>query len=174
MSINPEEFGNSFKGFMEQMASHRRPREDPFFVRALREHFDAEAKEMTVVAEEFAEHEHPNVQIALDDYVGRDGRTATIYGIAGQLSFHEQSLTELATSGDAGAREVREGPVGYVNVSLEGQRVLPCVRRGLYLLRDGERRLAVYVCKPERYSDHDVKIEVMAPERAAAEGFLRG
>src|SRR5829696_8113054 len=108
MAINPEEFGSSFKGFMEQMAAHRKPKEDPFFVRALRDHFGAEAKTMAVVADEFAEHEHPNVQMALEDYVGREGRSATTYGIAGQLSFHEQSLTELATAHDRGGREALE------------------------------------------------------------------
>src|SRR4051794_23886375 len=41
MSINPEEFGNSFKGFMEQMAAHRKPKEAPFFARTIREHFGA-------------------------------------------------------------------------------------------------------------------------------------
>lgn len=172
MSINPEEFGHSFKGFMEQMASHGKPKEAPFFVRTIRDHFGAEAKTMAVVADVFGEHEHPDVQVALDDYVGRDGCTATVYGVAGQLAYHEQSLTELATSGDSLARDVHEGPVEYVNVALEGKRVLPCVRRGLYLLREGERRMAVYVSKPEKFSDPEVKLEVMAPQRAVAERFL--
>lgn len=171
MSINPEEFGSSFQGFMEHMATHQKPKEDPFFVRTIREHFDAEAKATSVISHAFGEHEHPDIQIALDEYVGREGRAAKMFGIVGQLSFHEQSLTELATTLDR--REVREGPVEYVDVPLEGDRALPCVSRGLYLVSEGARRLAVYVCKPERFPDHVVRVEVMAPERVEAERFLR-
>ena len=39
MAITPEDFGSSFKDFLDQMRSQKTPEEAPFFVRKLRDHF---------------------------------------------------------------------------------------------------------------------------------------
>ncbi len=46
-------------------------------------------------------------------------------------------LDKMAAQGPA------EGPVKYTNVALDGERVLPCVQLGLYLVCEGETRLAL-------------------------------
>jgi hypothetical protein len=173
MSIDPEAFGASFKGFMEQMARHKKPDEAPFFVRTLRDHFGEEPATLPIVAESFAEHEHPNLHVALEDYLARDGRGAEVLGVIGPSSFSDQGLAELVATEGTFGRSPARGPVEYVNVTLDDDRVLPCVQRGVYLIREGERRLAAYVAKSERYSANgEVRVEAMAPARSAAERLL--
>src|SRR5437588_1443873 len=53
MAINPEDFGASFKGFLDQMNAHKKPAEEPFFVRSLRDHFGADPTTLPIVSETF-------------------------------------------------------------------------------------------------------------------------
>jgi DNA polymerase III delta prime subunit len=68
---------------------------------------------------------------------------------------------------------VTEGPVDYVNIHLAGERVLSCVQFGLYFVRDGARRLVVFVAGP---SDHgprqQVRVEVLAGRPGEGQEFL--
>ncbi len=36
MKFNPDEFGASFKGFLDHMAATKKPQDEPFFVKKLR------------------------------------------------------------------------------------------------------------------------------------------
>jgi hypothetical protein len=58
MAINPEEFGASFQGFIEQMTAQKKPADAPFFVQKLREHFGSEPSKLPIVSESFAKHDH--------------------------------------------------------------------------------------------------------------------
>jgi hypothetical protein len=65
------------------------------------------------------------------------------------------------------------GPVEYVNVALGRGRVMTCVQFGLLLVRDGQVPLAVLIAGPMERSIHQkVSVEVMAPDRDRARGFL--
>jgi hypothetical protein len=65
-----------------------------------------------------------------------------------------------------------EGPVSYTNVSLDGDRVLACTQLGLYLIREGDTRLAIFVARTERGYRDGIKVEVLAAERDTADGCL--
>jgi hypothetical protein len=62
-----------------------------------------------------------------------------------------------------------EGPVTYTNVALDGDRVLACTQLGLYLVREGDTRLAILVARVERGYDNGIKVEVLAAGRATAD-----
>ncbi|HTR54433.1 MAG TPA: AAA family ATPase [Kofleriaceae bacterium] len=62
-----------------------------------------------------------------------------------------------------------EGPVTYTNVALDGDRVLACTQLGLYLVKEGDARLAIFVAKTERGYRDGINVEVLATERAAAD-----
>lgn len=67
------------------------------------------------------------------------------------------------------------GPVDYANVAVARGRTMTCVQHGLFLLRDGERPLAVLVNGPTRFGEMpQVSVEVMSPEPRAATTFLAG
>jgi hypothetical protein len=89
----------SFKSFIEPKSTHKALVEAPFCVRRLREHLGAEPTSLPIVSEAFAQHEHPNIRVALEDYLARNGRSAEILGVIGQLRFMGQSLSELVERG---------------------------------------------------------------------------
>ncbi len=172
-----KEFGASFKGFLDQMATQA-PSEDPVFLSRLRKHFSAEPAAFPVVGEQFEASDHPNVQKALELYVSERNCSTELLGITGDQTFAYMgiSLAQLilpARSGLWSGATVTEGPVQYVNVPIEDDRVIACVQCGLYLIGDGERRLAVLVRGPSDMGvSRKVNVEAMAVDRATAEAFL--
>jgi hypothetical protein len=171
--ISPKDFGASFKGFMEQMA-RQAPAEEPFFRRRLHEHFGRDPSKFTIVADKFSEADHPNLHLATEAFVTAQGRTHELLGISSEApAFMGISLAQLMSSGGGMRGEpASEGPVMYTNVALDGDRVLPCTQLGLYLVSDGDTRLALLVqAKRERF-ERDVRVEVLAAERAVADGCL--
>lgn len=174
LAINPEEFGASFKDFLDQMRTQKKPGDAPFFTRTLREHFAAEPAVLPIVSESFPPNEHPNIHLALEAYTASDGRRADVLGVGGTGGFRDKGLSDLVApaSGFGGAAD--QGPVQYANVTLDGDRVLACVARGLFLVRDGEHRLAIYVRPEDKIGAHDhIVVEVMAADREIAERGLR-
>jgi ATPase family associated with various cellular activities (AAA) len=171
------EFGASFKGFMEQMAAQA-PAEDPVFLTRLRTHFSTEAVTFPIVAEEFEPSDHPNVQRAIDAYISERNCTTQLIGITGDQMFAYgggglAQIIKPAASGLWGGPPTTEGPVQYVNIALEDDQVIACVQCGLYLIGDGQRRLAVLVNRPNDMGmSRKVKVEVMAVDRSLAEAFL--
>src|SRR5262249_26844521 len=175
-TVSVEEFGASFKGFLDQMASQA-PAEEPIFLRQLRMHFGSDPATLPIVSEQFEKYDQPNVHTAIETYVSGEGRSSQIMGIlAGHAAFRGISLSDLVAPqgfGLMGGQAPREGPVQYINVRLEGDRVLSCVQSGLYLVRDGQEPLALLV-----HADMDfhpfakLKIEAMGLDKGAAERFL--
>jgi hypothetical protein len=172
MPINPDEFGASFQGFLDQMRTHKKPEEACFFDRKLREHFDADPATLPIVSQVLPKNSQPNLHLALEEYTSRDGRSAEVLGVAGRAGFMDNGLAELGVQGPHGG-SARQGPVEYSNVSLDGERVLACIQQGLYLVRSGQSRLAAYI-RPNKEigSWNNLLIEVMAADRSSAERFL--
>jgi hypothetical protein len=175
MAISVTDFGASFKGFLEQMASQG-PAQEPVFVRRFREHFGQEPTTLPVVSEAFETYDHPNVHLAIEDHLAQPGRSADILGIISDHKYMGISLSDLVAPGGSslmGRSGATEGPVEYVNIPLDGERVLTCVQCGLYLARDGDARFAVLVRGPAGFAPmQKLSVQVMAPERAGAERFL--
>jgi hypothetical protein len=173
MSFNPEEFGASFKGFLDHLSTSKKPQDEPFFVNKLRAHFGAAVASLPVVTQSFAEPDHPNLHVALEEYLAGAGRKFEVIGIAGGQHMFGQGISDLIAPKGAWGGELTEGPVQYANVALDGDRVLACVERGLYLVQDGDERLAVFMRPagrrpmPENYT-----VDVMAPEKSQGERFL--
>jgi hypothetical protein len=174
--FSPSEFGSSFKGFLEQMASQT-PAEEPFFVRRLREHFGADPLAMPIVGESFPPAERPNLQVALDDYLSGKERSSELLGVASEhaaymgLSF--SMMLAPSRGGLMGGAMTTPGPVKYENLELAEGKILPCLQSGLALLKDGARRLAIlFQGSREMGLSKKLGVEVMAPERTEAEHFL--
>lgn len=171
--LSAREFGGAFKGFLEQVS--RTPAEEPALQRRLREHFGAHPASLQIVAEQFEPSDHPNLQVALDAYLAADSREADLVGVAAeQRRYMGVTMSDLiapSSSGLVAMPTPREGPVEYVNLQL-GEEILPCVRFGLFFIRDGEQRLAALISTHEQGPWHGLRFEAMAPRRQAAEDFL--
>ena len=172
--ISPKDFGASFKGFMEQMAQQA-PAEQPYFQRRLREHFGADPSKFAIISDKISDANHPNIHLALEAYVSAPGRTHELLGISSDTpAFMGLTLAQLvAGSGRKfGGDSPSEGPVTYTNVPLDGDRVLACVNLGLYLVREGDTRLAILVVRTERGYRDGVSVEVLAAARDTADACL--
>ncbi len=172
--ISARDFGASFKGFLEQVAAQV-PAEEPVFLQRLRAHFDAEPTNLPIVEETFEKSELPNLHVAMEAYLAETGRSAELTGVI-VPEYMGIKLSQLIapTRGGliGGAPVATEGPVQYINVSLEDDQVLACVQSGLYLIRDDSERLAIFIRRPHEAWSPKLHVEVMAAERKKAESFL--
>ncbi|NVB79595.1 MAG: 26S protease regulatory subunit [Kofleriaceae bacterium] len=173
-TISPKDFGASFQTFMQQM-SRESAAEEPFFRRRLREHFGTDPSKFSIVGDKFSEANHPNVHLAMESYLSDRGRSYELLGIssdrAGFMGIelgHLVSGTGAMTPGGG----TDEGPVAYTNVALDGDRVLACTQLGLYLISEGDARLAILVARTERGYNDEIKVQVLAPQREAADACL--
>ncbi len=163
----------SFKGFMDQVVAQAPPPDEPVFRRRLREHFGTDPAALPIVAESFERSDHPNLHLALDEYVGASGRAAEILGVTSPQPHMEFHLAQLTDNETNAWMIPREGPVEYVNVSLHDDQFLACVQSGLYLIRDVDQPLALLVRGPSTLGYRNtVEVEVMARERRDAELLL--
>ncbi len=142
--MSTAEFGAAFKRFMDAMVSaaeHHSP-----LLERITGHLADDPSRLPVIAEEFDNFEHPNVQTALNGYMAGGRRQHVLTGVAAQnRRFMALGLSDLISMARSG---LTDGPVDYVNFHLDGDRVLPSVRMGLYLVSEGDVRLIVFVTGP--------------------------
>ena len=176
--LSVSDFAAAFKGFLDQAATQA-PATEPYFRVRLADHFGATPTTLSIVAEHFAAHDHPNLQLALDDYCAENGRRSQLLGVSSeQKRTFGLSLGDLASpargGGLMGGRGPEEGPVDYVNVPAGEDQKLACIQFGLLLVEDGAHRLAVLVRSADSrgFTQAGVTVEVMAEDRPAAERFL--
>jgi hypothetical protein len=168
--IDTKQFLTSFKGFMDQ-AIAQAPVEEPAFAKYLRTHFAADPANLPIVAEQFENSEHPNLHLAITSLLERDGWSSSLLGVVTVHDYMGVKMAHLLSS--QGGMQVKEGPVEYVNIALNDDRVLACVQSGLYLIQHGDQKLALLVRGPREMSPHTgVDVQVMAAEGTVAEVFL--
>lgn len=173
--LSPARFGTAFKAFMEAVLSNTAP-PGPLLFDRIQDHLREDPTRLPVVTEEFDPYEQPNLQVAMDDYVGSNGRRAELVGVATQQRHYMGfGLSILAGQGGMpGLSGFVEGPVDYVNFHLAGGRVLPCVQFGLYFVSDGERQLTVAVIGPSEQQGPRpmLRVEAMSAHPEHAREFL--
>lgn len=173
--ISPDDFGASFKGFMQQMASQG-PAEEPFFRKRLTEHFGSDPSKLTIISERFGDSDHPNLHLAIETFTTAPGRTCELMGIGVELlpygGLSLASLLAPAGGGLMGGTPPAEGPVKYLNLELGDGKGLACVQLGLYLIKDEGRPLVLLVQAEREMFGSALKLEVLAPDRPAAEACL--
>lgn len=173
--LSPERFGAAFKAFMEAVSNAATPIAGTLIER-IRSHLNEDPAALPVLAEEFDPYEHPNVQVALADYLAMPEREVALVGVAAQQRhFMEFGLSVIAGQGAMpGMPPFIEGPVDYVNFHLENDRVLPCVQFGLYFVTgEGERFIVAVIGPSERHGPRPMlRVEVMSDRPEVGHRFL--
>ncbi len=171
--LSPERLSAVFKQFVDGVIAEGAAATCPLRER-IRQHLAKEPSQLPVVAEEYDTFEHPNLQVALDAYLGRPGRQAELIGVAVQNKrFMGLNLSDLV-SPRPGYPALAEGPVDYVNFHLAHDRVLSCVQYGLYLVAADAARLLVFVAGPSGQGGRTrLRVEVMATRQEDAQEFLK-
>ena len=168
-------FAAAFKKFIDAMNLEASKETNPLMER-LRAHLGGDPGRMPIVAEDFDNYEHPNIQVALDKVLYTNGRTADLVGISAPNKRWQQfAFSDLLAPGNPWGR-ISEGPVDYVNFHLEDDRTLACVQYGLYFVTSGADRLTVFVVGPptlEMGPRTRARVEVACARREAAEQLLR-
>src|SRR5204862_7852382 len=162
---SPEEFGLLFKRFLDDIVNRAEVPEGPLLKR-LREHLGGEPTRMPVISEEVQRFEQPNLQVAMDAYLERPGHGAELIGLAAENKRNwGLGLSDFVNRGTSPySLRLAEGPVDYVNFHLDGDRVLPVVQFGLYLVKAHGVPLIAFVSGPD---------ENMGPRQARARGEVR-
>jgi hypothetical protein len=132
---------------------------------------------MPVISEEFERFQQPNLQVAMDAYLERPSHSAELIGLAAENKRQwGLGLSDFVSRGTSPySLRLAEGPVDWVNFHLDGDRVLPVVQFGLYLVKTDGVPLVAFVSGPNDNMGPGrgrARIEVMAAERTVAQRFL--
>ncbi|HTD63872.1 MAG TPA: ATP-binding protein [Verrucomicrobiae bacterium] len=173
---SPEEFGLLFKRFLDDIVNRAEVPEGPLLKR-LRAHLGGEPVRMPVISEEFERFQQANLQVAMDAYVEQPGHSAELIGLAAENKRQwGLGLSDFVNRGTSPySLRLAEGPVDYVNFHLDGDRVLPVVQFGLYLVKADGVPLIAFVSGPNENMgprQARARVEVMAAERSTAERFV--
>ena len=87
MAISPNDFGASFKGFLDQMSAAA-PVEEPIFRRRLRTHFECEPNELLALSEKFPAYDHANLHSALEAEFSGDDCSVETFGVINPPRHH--------------------------------------------------------------------------------------
>lgn len=137
----------------------------------LRRHFKSDPSRNPVVEQRLDFHERPNLHLAVEEMLLEPGRNAELIGVVVPEEYHSVTLAKLSTA--AMSRNFVEGPVEYIDIEVGKGRRLACVKRGLYLMTERGRALAVLVSEQLHVRNPGIVIEVMGADREAAENFQR-
>jgi hypothetical protein len=143
----------------------------PFYAK-FQTHFAVDPRNLPVVGQEFEVHEHPNLHLAIEELLKAEDVSKTAFGVARGWVYHEVGLAALVRPYWRGESAPAESPVEYVNIPLDGDRVVACVRQAVFLVQRGPVKLAVFLARTERPGSNFVSLEVMALDRETAEKFV--
>jgi hypothetical protein len=167
--ITPQQFAEAYQRVSEWVHGGGASDRSPFKAR-LTEHFGEDPATYPLTREAIPGYDLPNLQLALDAYLDGDGTEHDLVGFGGPVGHMEISLAGLVHDVGFG---LAEGPVRRSVVALERGRSVTCVTVGLFLIADGESRIAALVVQGQRgFDEPGLTLEVMAPEQEAGERFL--
>jgi cell division protease FtsH len=137
----------------------------------LEEHLGVDPVGLPVVTDWHQPFEQANLHLALSAYVSSGGRSNELVGIGGQGREHHALSEILSAAAQHGAFPL--GAVDYAAVAVGPGVERTVVNFGLYLVADGDHRLAVLLRgSSERHGRPMAGLEVLAADPAAAERLL--
>jgi len=168
----PADFLRLGRRLVRMAVASARADEAPTTARLLAQHLGPEAPSLPVVGENWATYDHVNVQGALDRWTQSPGRST---GLVGLTDFQHSmfTLADLAQSemsmhgpgiGAVALARLASGPNGATRA---------CVRCGLYLVSEGEARLALLLREGDPHRGQgQVTLEVLCADSDRAAGVL--
>ena len=133
-------------------------------VARLQDHLGVDPRGLPVLSQELPSYQLVDLQVGLEVWTAAsEERSADVFGISGdQRRFHP--LSELL--GGTTAFGVGVGPVDYVDLADSPDSTRTCVRFGMFLLSDGDRRCAALIRGADPHGPmNQAMIEVIAEDR---------
>jgi hypothetical protein len=146
--------------------------EDEPVPRVLRAHLGPDAAALPVASGSWRGYDHVNLQAGLDAWLGRWDREHELVGLTGfrHASF---GLADLMRSGPEAARLGVGSVAMAARAAGPGAQTRACVMCGLYLVTDGDARLALLLRGPgDADPEGDASLEVACADQAAAQRVI--
>jgi hypothetical protein len=169
--VRPEvaDVGRLVRRGLRAVIGAAREGERPRFSAILVDHLGSGAEGLDVVEETWPGYDHVNVQAGLDAWLADASRTWQLVGIAG-FQHTMFGLGDLLTPGPDAPYGLRPGNPASVNLACgpDGE-VRQAVRCGLYLVTEGEARIAVLLrgSAPE-FGQNSVSVQIISTDPEAA------
>jgi hypothetical protein len=170
MGEDVTEFAKAYREFMDRMNELAYSQSMSPVREMLDAHLGVDTSEVAVVAASFDAWDHANVQVAFSAWLAEPGRSHEVLGLMGQQR-HFGSLSDLIELGRHAA--VRTGSVDLVDLPIGPDETLACVNFGIFLITDGEERLAVLMRgAQEHMGEPMVALEILAVDPELSRAFL--
>lgn len=138
--------------------------------RRIEAHLEVSPLDLPLVAQQLPWYQLVDVQVAMDQWVQQaSDRRQEVIGIRGQQQRRFSTFSELLTSPMPG---LGLGPVEYADVPDSPGSTRRCIQFGVFLLADGDTRVAMLLRKDERGPVHQMVLELIAADPAIAEETL--
>jgi cell division protease FtsH len=142
------------------------------FYARIRKHLKAEPSELPVVERTFPLYHRANLQLAIDEIVGRKGAKSVLEGVVVRHDYEGVSLARLTHP--RFTRDYSSGPVEYHDAELADGGALACVRRGVYRIRTAAGgRVVMMISQAQHSYPPRLVVEVMGADRDSAQDFAR-
>jgi cell division protease FtsH len=120
-------FMRAFSALVDHVLDHPRGEANPVVDR-LAEHLGTDPMALPIVSAAFAPFEHPDLQLAIDAYIGGGQRSVTAFGMSGGGRRH-MDLSELL-----GARHFDIGPVVRTDLPVDVDQTMACIEFAFLLV----------------------------------------
>jgi hypothetical protein len=162
-------FARSFELFLDRFREVIPPRRSK--VRDLiSAHLGTDPAALPAFTERFNMSEHANLQLALDE-IAADGSPSQLVGLPSELhQYGGFSFASLLTGRFHGPAE--PCPPEFVNVPVDVDRTLPCLRLGIYLLTIEGTPVAALAGLSENGPRPGLLLDVVAADAAVADRFV--
>jgi cell division protease FtsH len=172
------ELARSMSGVFQAIRRLAPEAKDSDLIVRLEDHLGVHPQGLPILSQEIPSYQLVDLQIALEKWSEEQGRGFDVLGISGeQRRFHP--LSELITQGTRTPDGILMhagiglGPVEYVDLADSPDTTRSCVKFGLFLLRDGDRRSAALIRGDDPHGPmQNALIEVIAEDREFASGVL--
>jgi hypothetical protein len=169
--VRPEvaDVGRLIRRGLRAVIGAARAEERPRFSTILVDHLGSGAEELDVVEETWPGYDHVNVQAGLDAWLADASLTWHLIGIAG-FQHNMFGLGDLLSPGGDAPFGLRPGNPASVNLACgpDGQ-VRRAIRCGLYLVSEGETRVAVLLRGPApEFGQNSVSVQIISTDPEAA------
>ncbi len=165
-------FGELFRRFLEQVV-HVEPA-DPGragLVERLEQHLGADPADLPLVQETYLPFEHATIQVAIDAITGREEPGgAELIGVGGGQAEHHSFSDMLQLGRHHGMFTV--GPPQWTSVAVSVDAEMACVSLGIYLVSDGDDRLAVMLRAGSEHTMTSASIDVVSADVATSRAWL--
>ena len=156
-------------GASANMANKKRPVRRTGLYWRLHKHLAQYPGKLAVFEQTFEAYERPNLHLAIEELLQELKEKVERLGVLTQHEYDSARLAKMARA--ATAKNYESGSVEYTDVPLADGRLLACIKRALFLIREPAGALALLVEKDHHQGS--IIVEVMAADPDQAERFLR-